>query len=998
MKTKSNLLALVLVFAAHFLFAQEKTITGTVTSAVDNQLLLGVNVFVKNGTNGAQTDFDGNYSILAQPGQTLVFSYLGMKSYEVVVDNRTIINVVLEEDIASLQEVVVEGYRTVGKEKSVISGVTVTSEALEGRPNASVVQSLSGQIAGLDIQTASGQPGANSLVQIRGVNSINGNTEPLFLMDGIPINEDNFRSLNPNDILSVSVIKDAAGTSIFGSRGANGVIVIKTKRGAQGSPFRINYTGIQSFSSLQGNDYNFMSAQDYLRLERERNVGRGASMTDAEITAQPNTDWMDFFLRTGITQNHTLSFKQGGENSATYTSLGYFNQEGLLKNTGLQRFTFRNNLNGNSSNGKFSYAANFTANYSKNDQVDDIGSFGVLTNAFFGAFSSIPYFTPEDYQGGQDLFDRGFNLAFTPLYIMDRLNTLTFLEEEVKIVAGFSSEYELAKNLRAKINFGGDYENTTILFSQRPEAYWSLLLADDGNDTAGFQDQSSIRDFSFNSTLSLNYNKSFGDHTLDATVFTDYFKAHSRVFGYRANGLDARSFFPGDGSGFIADNSDNDFFVDSANANRLDAGLFSYFGNVDYDYDTRYGISATLRRDASYRFATTNRWGTFYSVGARWNISNESFMENSAFNELKLRVSYGTTGNQRITGNDYFSGADLPFSFFGTGRGYGGANAIFSTQIGNNTLKWEEVTQTNIGVDFGVFKNRLRGSIDVYDKKTEGLFQSQPISLINAQSTISANVGDITNRGIDWTLQYDLIKKENLRLTLNFVGNYNENELSNLPSEIGEILGVGRNDGRIGEFKTVRYVGVNPANGNLLFLDGDGNLTEDPDFDRDAVWTNKSNTPDATGSFGFNFNYKGFYLDTQWNYVIGIDRFDGILEEILDVNLLGSLQISKDILNAWTPDNRITDIPSLDATNNTFDGSDRFLRSADYLRLRFLNVGYIFPKEFLKGTGLTNLKIFGSAENLLTFSEWRGFDAESRAGTRVYPTPRILSFGIELGL
>ena len=978
----------------------QSTVEGTVFDEFGAPLL-GANVIVKGTSTGVVTDFDGKYTIQAQPGQTLVFSYVGMKDQEVVVGNNPVINVVLKEDVASLQEVVVEGYRTVAKEKSVIAGVTVTSEALEARPNASFVQSLSGQIAGVDIQTGSGQPGANSLIQIRGVSSINGNTEPLFLMDGIPINEDNFRSLNPNDIESISVIKDAAGSSIFGSRGANGVIVIKTKKGAKGSPLRIDYTGIQSFSSIQGNDYNLMSAQDYLRLERQLGIGRGNELfTDEAIDAAPDTDWMDFFLRTGTIENHTLSLTQGGENSATYTSLGYFNQEGILKNTGLQRFTFRNNLNGNSGNGKFNYTANITANYSKNDQVDDIGSTGVLTNNFYGAFSSIPYFTPEEYLGGQDLYDKGFNLRYVPLYIMDRLNTLTFLEEELKIVASFSADYELAKNLRARIVFGGDYESTTVLFSQAPEAYWSLLLAD-GRSDGGFQDQSSIRDFAFTSTTSLNYNKSFGRHSLDATVAMDYFKAHSRFFAYTANGLDSRNFSPGDGSGFIPDNSSNDFFVDTVGANKLDAGLFSYFGNLDYDYDTRYGISATLRRDASYRFATTNRWGTFYSIGARWNISNESFMEGSAFNELKLRASYGTSGNQRISGNDYFSAADLPFSFYGTGRGYGGANAIFSTQIGNSTLRWEEVTQGNIGLDFGVFRNRLRGSVDVYDKKTSGLFQLRPISLINAQSAISANVGDMTNKGVDLTLQYDVMRKEGLSLTINLVGNYNENELSNLPSESGEILGIGRNGGRISEYKLIRYAGVNPGNGNLLFLDIDGNLTENPDFDRDAVWTNKNATPDATGSFGFNFNYKGFYLDTQWNYVIGVDRFDFVYQGYTNVNRVGALQLSRDILNAWTPDNRITDIPGFNATNLgviSLGTSDRFLRSADYLRLRFLNIGYQFSNEFLKGTGLKKLKLFGSAENLVTFSEWRGFDAEARSGTRVYPTPRILSFGIELGL
>ena len=854
-----------------------------------------------------------------------------------------------------------------------------------------------------DIQTGSGQPGANSLVQIRGVSSINGNTEPLFLMDGVPINEDNFRSLNPNDIESISVIKDAAGSSIFGSRGANGVIVIKTKRGAKNSPLKVTYTGSTGFSKLQNHDYDFLSAPEYLRFERDViGSGRGVGMTDAEIDATPTTDWENVFFRTGTTQNHTLTFAQGGENTSSYTSLGYFNQEGILRTTGLQRFTFRNNLNGSSANGKFNYSTSFTANYSKSNIPTGVGSFGVTTNLLYGVNASLPYISPDEYIDGADLANRGFSLALTPLYLIDRLRNYEFLEEEVKVIAGFNADYKLTDNLTAKINLGIDYEHVTLHEAIPPNAYRALVFADDDNLTPGLQFQDSNRDVSFNNNLSLNYNKSFGKHTVDATLFSEYFKAHRRTLGFTARGLNPRTFVPGDGGAFVPDNEDNDTFVDDARATRLDAGLFSYFGNADYDYDSKYGISVTVRRDASYRFSATNRWGTFYSAGARWNISNESFMEDSVFDVLKLRASYGTTGNQRIRGTTYFSAPDLYQSFYDTSTGYGGANAISLAQIGNNTLKWEEVTQTNIGLDFGLFNNRLRGALDVYHKKTEDLFQFTSISAINGTTGIDSNIGDLTNKGVDWALHYDLIKKDDLTFTLNFVGNYNENELSNLPSETGEILGIGRNGGKIFEQKLVRYAGVNPGNGNLLFLDIDGNLTENPNPDTDAVWTGKNATPDATGSFGFNFNYKGFYLDTQWSYVIGVDRRDVIYYELINNGFaLTNFQLSRDILNYWTPENRNTDIPGITSTNATIlrDTSDRFLSSSDFLRLRFLNIGYIFPKKFLKGTGLTNLKVFGSAENLVTFSEWRGYDAESRVTeTRQYPTPRIVSLGIEIGL
>lgn len=1003
MKTKNvKLLLLLMMFVTNFIVAQQGAISGNVTSSSNGLPLPGVNVIVKNTTNGVQTDFDGNYTIKASKGEVLVFSFIGLNTVEMIIGDSSVINVKMEDDYAELGEVVIEGYRSVSKSKSVISSVQLSSESLEARPNASFVQSLSGQVAGLDIQTGSGQPGANSLVQIRGVSSINGNTEPLFIMDGIPINEDNFRSLNPNDIESISVIKDAAGTSIFGSRGANGVIVIKTKTGRKDSPLEITYTASQSFSKLQKQNYNFMSAPEYLRFERDvLERGRGVGLTDAEIDATPTTDWEDEFFRTGQTISHILAFTQGSENSSSYTSLGYFSQEGILKTTGLQRFTFRNNFNGNSANGKFNYNTTLTANYSKSNIPTGVGSFGVSTNLLYGANASLPYISPDEYTNGADLANQGFSLALTPLYLIDRLRNYEFLEEEVKIVAGFSADYKLLENLKAKINLGLDYESITGYEVVPPNAYRALVFAQPGNTTPGFQDQQSNRTFSFNNNLSLNYYKSFDKHTLDATAFLEYFKAHNRGFGYFARGLNPRNFAPGDGSGFVSDNADNDFFIDDARAFRSDAGLFSYFGNVDYDYDSKYGVSATVRRDASYRFSETNRWGTFYSVGARWNISNENFMENSVFNDLKLRLSYGTQGNQRISGTTYFSAPDLSDSFYGTGNGYGNANSIFLTQIGNNTLRWEQVNHANIGLDFQLFNSRLRGSLDVYHKKSEDLFQFKRVSLINGIAGIDANVGDLTNKGIDWVFRYDLIKNNDLTFTLNFIGNYNDNTLSNLPSETGELLGIGRNGGKLFEEKLVRYAGVNPGNGNLLFLDIDGNLTENPNPDTDAVWTGKNAVPDATGSFGFNFNYKGLFLDTQWSYVIGVDRRDIVYYELINNGFAPTnFQLSRDILNYWTPDNRITDIPSITSpnANNLRDTSDRFLSNSDYLRLRFVNIGYIFPDEYLKGTGFTKLKIFGSAENLVTFSEWRGYDAESRVtDTRQYPTPRMISFGVELG-
>jgi len=992
--------ALGLLFLTQLTFAQQKTISGTVTDQ-DGLVLPGVNIVIKGTSSGTQTDFDGNYSVNVNAGQTLVFTFVGLKTEEVTVGSgQTVINLAMELDADTLEEVVVQGYRTSTKEKSSIASVTISAQSIENRPNASFVQTLSGQVAGLNITTNSGQPGANSTVTLRGINSINGNIEPLFIIDGTPVDEDNFRSLNPQDIASISVLKDAGATAIYGNRGANGVVVIETRQGSFNQPLRINATSILSFNTLQKNDYNGMNASQQLALEKEYGTGRGAGLSDAEIAAYETFDWTDFFFRTGLSKNNTVSFTSGGDKSSSFTSLGFLDTEGILKSSGLKRFTIRQNINGRSENDRFSYGLNLSANYSKSDEPNSIGSGAINRNYVLGAFSAAPYVNIDEYTSGRNLaLERPLDFALTPLYLYDRLLTYTRFEEEVKAIASFNAAYKLTNNLSARMTMGGDYTSIFLTRAEGPTSFNAFLFGGDANPTAGFQSQLSDRVFSFNQVTSLNYNKTWGKHTIDAGAYVEYFKAHYRYFGFTEEGLDPKTFFPGDGSGFIADNTANDLFSDTVFADILNSGLFSYFSQVDYDYDARYGVAGTIRRDASYRFADSNKWATFYSISGRWNIGNESFMEGSVFDALKVRASYGTAGNQRIAGGSYFTAPDLTRSLFATGAGYAGVNSLSLSQIGNNTLRWETVRQTDIGLDFEIFNRRLRGSFDYYWKTTEDLFQDRSISAVNSVTSLRANIGNLYNEGFDFTLNYDVIRGgvKGFNLGVNLVGNYNKTELGDIPTSDG-IANYGRSGGILNEYRSVRYAGVNPANGQLLYYTADGELTENPDLDNDRVFLDKNIYPDLSGSFGFSADYKGFFLQTQWNYVVGVDRYDFDLAGLQDPSSIGQFRSSTDLLRAWTPDNRNTDIPSLFVTNDV-GGSDRYLRSADYLRLRFASFGYSFPKEFIGDAGISSLRIFANAENFITISKWRGYDPETQSnGSRNYPTPKTVSFGIELGL
>ena len=1002
----SVILTLILALVVQISFAQEKSISGTVSD--NNGLPLpGATVIIQGTSSGVTTDFDGKYSISASQGDVLVFSYVGYANQPQVVGASNTINVSMVPDNA-LDEIVVEAYRTTSKETSSIASTTVTAETIESRPNASFAQTLQGQVAGLNIVTNTGQPGGNSLINLRGVSSISGNTEPLFIIDGVPVDEDNFRSLNPNDIASLSVLKDAGATSIYGNRGANGVIIIKTKRGSYDQDLKVTYSGITSFSNLQDHDYDLMNSREQLQLEKDYGAGFGATLSDVELeerALQANTDWLDVFFKTGITQSHTLSFSSGGKNLNSFTSLGFNDTEGILSEAStLKRFNLRNNLNGKSNDGRFRYSTALSLNYSESNEANFIGSGAINRNYVLGALLSVPYISPYSYVSGQ-----GANIpvvfANTPLFLLDRLETYTRREDEIKIIASLKASYDITDNLTFNTSFGADFTDEQLLRSEAPNSFNAQLFAQTGNTTPGFEDRDSNRSIFLNFNNSLNYRNTFNEkHTLDVSVFSEYFKAHWRSFGFRQEGFDPATYYPGDGSAYVDDNAANDNFVDTANADIKNAGLFSYFAYADYDFDTKFGLSATVRRDASYRFNDSNKWGTFWSVAGRVNISNLAEMP-EFINELKLRGSYGKAGNQRIvdSGGSFapFGGPDLTRDLYVTGGQYGGVQGLTFAQIGNNALKWETVVSSNVGLDFALF-NRLRGSLDVYQRNTVDLFFPTPISpAINGSATsISANVGELQNSGVDLELRYDLFKsssEDGFNMTVNLVGNYNEQEIIDLGPG-GDIPFGLRVGGVIGEIYAAPFVGVNPANGNLLFQNAQGDITEDL-IESDQVARGMNAYPDYQGSFGFDAEFDNFFLVAQLNYAIGVDRYDFDYADFLDPTAIGQFRHSRELLNAWSQPGDITNIPSLNATNLSDEGlSDRYLREADYLRLRFIQFGYNFPQSILQDTGFSYIRAFAGGENLLTFSKWKGFDAEgSGSASRGYPTPKTFSIGLEFG-
>lgn len=1016
MKSKFTwILTLALAFFIQFSFAQEKTITGTVVSKADAMAIPGVNVVVQGTTRGVQTDFNGNYSIKAATGEKLVFSYLGFKSQTVTVGASTKVAIQLEDDEAtSLDAVIVQGYDvTKTKRTSNVSSQTVSAATIEARPNASFIQTLQGQVAGLNISTGTGQPGGNSTVIIRGVGSINGKVEPLYVIDGIPLNSDNFRSLNPDDIESISVLKDAGATSIYGNKGANGVIIVRTKKGGFDTGLTVKFNSTTSFTTLQDNKYNMMNAQQLLTLERSVGKGRGGNgvdgtsgpLTDEQIANATSTNWQDYFFRTGISQNQTLSLSSGSKNLSSFTSFGFLEQDGILKNTDLKRFNFRSNVAGKSSDERFNYSTSVSVNFSRRNEATSLGTGGINQNFVLGANNAAPYINPSDYTNAIQLnadYNADGTLLLSPLMLVDKLKSFNNTIDELKALAAIDGSYKLTKNLTFGSNLGIDYTQQNALVYQSPYAFNSLIFAA-SSGFVGFQSETFQRDVAISTNTRLNYNKTFAEkHTLNLTAYTEYFKANFKSINYRQNGLDGKISGPGYGAGYIRDNPANDFFVPTVGSSKAETGLFSYFGTADYDYSGKYGVEATIRRDASSRFALSNRWGTFYSVSGRWNIDREQFMEGSIFDVLKLRGSYGTNGNNEINGTTY-GALNNTRELYAIGSGYQGNPSYVIGQLAVADLKWETSTQANIGLDFELLQSRLRGTFDVYKKETTDLFQSVPLSAINATGSIDANFGSMNNKGVEALLSYDILKNnDGFNLSATFNGSFNENRITDVANESGIIdngLTVVAEGHRINEFFLVRYAGVNPANGNLLFLDKDGNPTETPDGAADRVYTGKSAQPRWQGGAGLNADYKGFFFSTQFSFVADIYRFDYDLSGTQDPTNIGVFNVSTDLLRAWTPDNRVTDIPSLNSNNLSFDSdSDRNLKDASYIRMRYVSLGYDVPKKLLNNTFLKAVKGYVQAENMVTWSKWRGWDAESPRGNDQYqyPTPKIVSVGLQV--
>ena len=913
-----------------------------------------------------------------------------------------------------IEEVVIQGYRTVTKKTAVTSTVSITSETIENRPNANVMNVVQGQLAGVNIAASSGQPGAKPQVVIRGSGTFGGNTDPLYVIDGFPSNSDSFRSLNPNDIESMQVLKDAVSISEYGNRGSNGVVVIKTRQGRYGAGrLNFNYSNQLGVSLPQTNRYNYVNSREMLTLEKRRGVGRGSTLTQAQIdNYNIDTDWTKYFFRPSLLNSHTLGIETGSQNFNSYTSIGYLNQDGILRTTGLQRFNVRTNINGKSNDNRFKYYVGFAAGFSKNNEATGLGTGGINRNYILGATLGAPYVSPNEYQNPRQLFSlyqSNGTLLYTPLMLIDKLQQYEFLNDETRIDVTSEVSYKLFTDLTAKIRTNAQVLNNRWQQSEYPNSFNALLFQASGQEFTGFEDIDNRREFTFNNLLGLDYSKSLGLHTINLSGNLEYNFANLEANNMRQRGLNPKTYVPGTGSGYVGDLSTNDLYVPTISANQLRYNLVSYFGTLDYDFNKKYGVVGTIRRDGTSRFIDKYQWGTFWSVGARWNLSEEEFIKNINFiNNLKLRSSYGKVGNQRVIDGTVFAGinppafADIYSIPTAAASSYNGGQ-FYGISFGDPELRWETTNTFSAGLDFELFNKRIRGAFDYYNRETVDLFMSDPTSPVLGTTSIVKNTqATMTNKGFELDFAVDVIKNSSMTFTLRGNGSINNQIFDNYP--LG-FLDAGsnpttrsQNGSRPFLAYVYKYLGVNSSNGNLLFEDINGNPTETPtNADRRLVDYNRF--PKYQGGFGFDFEYKGFFASTTFTYVAGVKRFQWDLDDAYDVTNLGVFKVSADLLDAWSPTNTDGTLPSLSASNYAAQAnSDRFLTDASYLRLRNAQIGYNVSKSLLNGTFIKDMSITFQAENLYTWTKWRGFDPESSRGAdqAQYPTPRTFTLGFNV--
>ncbi|MBC7873373.1 MAG: SusC/RagA family TonB-linked outer membrane protein [Ferruginibacter sp.] len=983
MKRLLLLLALMITIFSNAIAQRE--VTGRVTDARDGSALPAASIRVKGKNTGTSTGDDGRFRIQAGPGETLVVSSIGFIEKEVNASD-AVIDISLQfADQTGLREVVVTGYTVQSRREVTASIGKVSGADVKFQPVASFDQLLQGKTPGVLIQSQSGQPGAPaSNITIRGKGSVLASTQPLFIVDGIQVTGADFQSINPADIETYTILKDAVATSQYGSRGANGVIVVTTRRGTNAKT-KITYDYQYGTGQLPKNKLRLMNSAEKIDFETNYDHPYGMNFygwtpAEADSLSKVNANWEKIMFRKANTQQHVLSAVGGNDKTRFFISGSVFDQEGTVQATALRRYTGRLNIDHTVDNLKIGLStfvgSSKLTNTNENDQF--IGS---PLNAIRWANPYVTAYLPDGSFNELDLILQGQPNALKELLLSPATNN------QLKGLAAVNLEYKFSflKGLSAKTNWGVDYTNddntryidrTTYLGSQQVGTQGSFAHA-------------TTRRVRYTGTSSLSYGKQAGDHNFRVSLFNEYVDRRTTTFGYTGFGLIGLFGNGGD----ITPGTPANGYIPVVADGFTEQSLLSWFAIGDYSFKNKYFVNGSLRRDGSSRLAEGNKWVNYGGIGIGWLISAENFMQNSkVFSELKLKASYGSAGNENV-GNSYESRELLGVI------SYNGKGGLVVTNFEKPDLSWEVRKTANIGIDFGLFNDRITGAVDVYSAATKGLYLNRQLSGTNGVNSILTNLGKLRNRGIEVAVNADIIKTTHFNWQLGFNHTINQSEVIALDGTDENIIGfnINRLGERLNSIYLVRYAGVDPANGDALYYKADGKTTTnvyDPN-DKAIVGTFD---PPHFGAFNTLVNYRGIEFSAQFTYMFGHKIFNNDRQNVENPAYVIS-NISADLLQEWQNPGDITAIPS--PFNDFQAATTRFLEDGKFIRLRNVVLSYQVPAALLNRVKISGLRFYVQGQNLYTWHQFKGYDPEVATGTlggSQYPLLKTITVGVSLGL
>ncbi len=983
----------------------QKEITGKVTDT-SGEPLPGATVMVKGTTIGTITDADGNYSLSNVPDDaTLVFSFVGMETQEINVGNRTRIDVTMQEEAVALEEVVAVGYGTMRKSDLTGSVASVRSDDFIKGVASNALQLLSGKAAGVSIQQVNSEPGAKLTMRVRGAGSINSSNEVLFVIDGLP--GGNPANINPDDIESIEILKDASAAAIYGTRAANGVVLITTKKGAEGSP-RVSYN---TYWAYQTPSYKFdvLNATEYMQMINDisKDAGKPIPYTEEQIAAAgEGTDWQDELMRNAWANNQQVSITGGTNQSKYYVSLGYLNQKGILISSGFEKYNVLFNFETNPSD-KFKFGLNVNGNMNLKDKIANESNTGnENADPLNAALMFDPRISPKKNENGE--YERNPSIALDhPIALAYGYD---YRSQNNRIYGNAYGEYQFFEGLKARLRLGTDInhirnDNYTDRTTERGKANGGI-----GEITSNMNKYWLIEG-------TLNYDRAFGMHNLSVMCGSTWEKFDN---------LYQRSY----ARGFLSDVT-NTYLLQSGNpsTNQVNSSrtvhkLQSLFGRVNYNYREKYLLTTTIRREGTSRFSEKNKYALFPSIAIGWRITEEPFLQHlSVISNLKLRFGYGQMGNEGIgnfeTISTFVAGGNTVLG----GKEQNGAQPA---RIPNPDLKWETTEEYNFGLDFGFIENRINGSFEYYIRNTNDQLFSKPVPMSTGFSNIRTNFGTVRNSGIDLFVNTVNLTGE-FKWSTDLILSTLKNKVVELPPYVGDIITGGvvanipgfslvREGCPMRAFYGYKVIGIfqedddiaNSAQptakpGEPIFLDRDGNKKIDSN-DRVVLG---DPFPDVSYGFNNSFSYKGFGLEIYFQGVHGIQTFNAnVLESLFPINFERNI-MSKHYYGRWTPDNPNAKFPSGVNSAVYFGGGKMInnytVQDASYLRLKNVTFSYNLP---LKSSKVESIQLSLSGENLITFTKFDGFDPEANQtgdGTPIekssynnYPLARAFRIGLNV--